>query len=187
MPKLSIDALLELLKDALGRALPVADGMKQVIALCERAQPHPDWGKLRKLDVDADLCHLEQWLQGVLERESPAPSITGLWFGVFNPIKEGQATADLYVAGNPYDPNNSDWVCNPKWWPDGRYAESKVMDRIYRVAHDPSEDHLGNDAEYPLCLAYGILAVTGLARRVEPPVLLGKAHERALTGRLRLG
>ena len=55
------------------------------------------------------------------------------------------------------------------------------MDRIYRVAHDPSKDHLGNDAEYPLCLAYGILAVTGLARRVEPPVLLGKAHERALT------
>lgn len=181
MPNFSIDAFLKLLEDALRRELPVADGMRQVIELCERAQPHPDWAKLRALDIDADLRHLERWLHGVLAREPPAPSITGLWFGMFNPIESDQPTADLYVAGNPYDPNDPDWVCNLKWWPKGRYAGSQVMDRIYRVAYDPPKGGLGNDAEYPLCLAYGILTVGDLARRMGSALLLGGAHERTLT------
>jgi hypothetical protein len=49
-----------------------------------------------------------------------------------------------------------------------------VLVKLYKVAY--RKDGLGNDAEYPLCLAYGSLAVRDLLRDADPSVLLGSSR-----------
>lgn len=137
-------------------------------------------------------------MQGVLSSDPPGASITGLWFGLFNPIRQGVPTADLYVAGSPYDSDNEEGNIPLHWRPASEEAGSPVLHGIYRIAYPDFLAHgdsteaakeayreamkrlLGNDAEYPLCLAYAALAVRWLATQLEPELLLGGATERVL-------
>jgi hypothetical protein len=48
-----------------------------------------------------------------------------------------------------------------------------VLAKLHKIAY--RKDGLANDAEYPLCLAYGGLAIRDLLRSVEPSVFLGKS------------
>ncbi len=48
-------------------------------------------------------------------------------------------------------------------------ARSAILDQIYRIAY-AGDDSLENDAEWPLCLAYGVLVV----RSVLPGIDLSK-------------
>ena len=80
---------------------------------------------------------------------------------------------NIYVCGSKrFDPNPDDnnWACGPAWWPEDRYAQSSILARIYRTAY--RKNGLGNNAEYPLCLAYGALAVRELLRQLEPDLIL---------------
>jgi hypothetical protein len=45
-----------------------------------------------------------------------------------------------------------------EWAGENSYLNSKILKSIYRLAYD-RQDGLGNDAEYPLVLAYGAMAV----------------------------
>jgi len=131
-----------------------------------------------------------------------------LWFGLFNPVYEGEDSADIYVSGSPYDPANGDWACAVCWKPRGAYARSRVLKEVFDISYgeeglsygeealsyveegvsyydkamlsEHGERFLMNDGEYPLCLAYGALAVRRLATELEPRVLLGDAQRRAL-------
>lgn len=101
-----------------------------------------------------------------------------------NPIRGGLTTADIYVCGSPHDQEDDDWWYRTGWKPSGHYARSRVLDEIYRIAYSPftadasseadkeadrraTEQPLGNDAEYPLCLAYGGLVVRWVANELE--------------------
>jgi hypothetical protein len=160
----------------------VAAGLAQVIEHCAREHQHPAWARLRALEWESELSHLERWLTHVLRTDPPPPAITGWWFGLFNPVRDGADSADLYVAGNPYDAKNGDWACGPRWFPEGRYAHSKVLADLYALAYAGTgpDSWLGNDAEYPLCLAYAALSVRTLAQRLDRSLLLGGAEERVL-------
>lgn len=157
--------------------LSVAEGFQHIIQFCEAARPHPDWSKLRALSVEDDLRNLHEWLEP-LARTIPA-SATGLWFGLFNPVVQDRDTADLHLIGAPYDANDPEWLFRQRWWGDDTPdAGSTVLDAIYKVGYE-HEDGLGNDAEYPLCLAYAALAIRHLARTMGP-ALLGDAAQRVL-------
>ena len=56
----------------------------------------------------------------------------------------------------------------------GRYAGSRILGEIYRIAGNIS------GAEYALCAAYAALAVAHLAGLIAPALLLGRRNERAL-------
>lgn len=108
---------------------------------------------------------------------SPAP-ITGLWLGLFNPTVRGRVTADIHLIGAPYDATDPDWLFRERWGKGTPDSGSTVLDSIYQVAYG-HEAGLGNDAEYPLALAYAALAVRHLAQRMGP-TLLGDATQRVL-------
>ncbi|WP_309897151.1 hypothetical protein [Archangium sp.] len=156
----------------------VAEAMDHIVAHCERQHPHPDWKRLRALDVDRDVQHLARWLTHLFETEAPPVEMTGFWFGLFNPYRGGKPSADLYVAGNPYDARNGDWPCNPAWFPQGRYAQSQVLADIYSIAYEHSEGALMNEAAYPLTLAFAALSVRTLAQKLDRRLLLAGAPER---------
>lgn len=156
----------------------VADAMEHIITHCERQHPHPDWERIRALDVDRDVQQLERWLTHLFQTEAPPPEMTGFWFGLFNPYRGGQPSSDLYVAANPYDADNGDWPCNPAWFPKGRYAHSQVLASIYSIAYGASEGALMNDASYPLNLAFAALSVRTLAQKLDGSLLLAGSQER---------
>jgi hypothetical protein len=143
---------------------------------------------------EADTCLSQVWestytknqchsVQTPFREEPPDAPLKGLWFGLFNPCPDGRTpVADLYVCGSDRfdpDPYDNSWAVGPNWWPDSRYANSEVLAEVYRIAYRQREtqaaqrEPLGNDAEYPLCLAYSAFAVQELLRQVESSLLLG--------------
>ena len=152
--------------------------MARLIDVCEAAQPHRDWAKLRALPY-ADLSPLAAWIQRPFLNDPPAEPLRGLWFGLFNPYtSDDEPSADIYVCGSQrFDPNpdSYDWAVDPYWWPEDRYARSTVLAEIYRIAY--RKKGLENDAEYPLCLGYGAFAVRELLGMIDPKLLLGKSDE----------
>jgi hypothetical protein len=158
---------------------PVAESMRRLIDQCEAACPHPNWARLRALPY-ADLGPLVRWVERPFLEEPPVRPLKGLWFGLFNPIRDGEAVADIYLAGSErFEPTNIHWAVRPEWWPAARYAESAVTAGIYRIGRQPGgpsvDWDLGNDAEYPLCLGYGAFAVREVLSRVGPALVLGES------------
>ncbi|MHB1557244.1 MAG: hypothetical protein ACYC61_07175 [Isosphaeraceae bacterium] len=186
MDELDLGHLHGWILDELASERPIGESMARLIDRCEGARPHPDWVGLRALRYD-DLEPLVQWVQRPFRDEPPVRPLRGLWFGLFNPCYGGRnPAANLYVCGSErfsVDPDDKDWVVGPEWWPEDRYARSAVLADLYRIAYrqgasrDERTGCLGNDAEYPLCLGYGALAVRELLGAVEPSLLLGRADE----------
>jgi hypothetical protein len=145
--------------DELAINQPIDRAMNSLIDHCAIARPHKSWPRLRDLPY-ADTSALSEWLEKVFESEPPPHDIRALWFGLFNPVYDGEVAADMYVSGSKrFEPDDLsfDWACDPEWWPETGYAHSEVLRAIYRIAY--KEAGLGNDAEYPLCLGYAALVV----------------------------
>jgi hypothetical protein len=146
--------------------------MYRIIDRCAKGQAHDDWQKLRALPFD-NLDHLKEWIERPFRAEPPQKRLAGLWFGLFNPIYGRKPVADIYVCGSTrFDssPVDNSWAVGPEWTPADAYAHSPVMASIYRIAY--RKGGLENNAEYPLCLAYGSLAIRDLLRAAEPSVFL---------------
>ncbi|AGC48954.1 hypothetical protein MYSTI_07682 [Myxococcus stipitatus DSM 14675] len=158
--------------------LPVSEAFQRIIQFCTPARPHPDWAVLGALDVEGDIRHLQEWLEAILRTSPPPASVTGFWFGLFNPMVKDRVTADLHLIGAAYDGTALDWLFRERWGSDTPDAASSVLDSIYQMAYG-KEDGLGNDAEYALALAYATLAVRHVAQRMGPR-LLGEAAQRVL-------
>jgi hypothetical protein len=158
--------------DELAELRSIEDSMRHVIDLCASAAPHRDWQRLRSLQYD-DLGPLMDWIEEALRTEPPEVTLRGLWFGISNPIRGDGPTADFYICGSERfgsDPESNEWACRPAWRPESRYAHSEVMAAIYAVAYKPGG--LGNDAEYPLCLAYTAFAVRDLLNSADTRLVL---------------
>jgi hypothetical protein len=146
----------------------VGECMVEVIGICSRDLPHPGWSQLAQINFDEDVAALSAWIPGVFERQ-PAPfPIQGLWFGLCQRRNErGQVWADMHVvAMSHYDPDDTEfgWLWKePRHYPDNAHACSLSLCKIY-VESYKSTTGLGNDAEWPLALAFGAFAVRSLLR-----------------------
>ena len=97
----------------------------------------------------------------------------------FNPIYKDIVTADMRVNGGQYAKDPEEWDWNPGWFPEDGGAASSALHQIYQIAYAEDSDGLGNEAEYPLCLAYGCLAIREVAQKLNKN-LLGKAKDRVV-------
>jgi hypothetical protein len=100
-----------------------------------------------------------------------------LYFGLFNPMDEdGEAVADLYVAGGIRD--TADWLSSVSehWFPEGRYARSELLARAYDLAY-AADGRLENEAEYPVVLGFGVFAAKHLSQALAPQLLAGGRSE----------
>lgn len=141
----------------LEKQVPIATAMSRLIDAHEKALPHNDWQRFREIDFAGDTERLSlHWLNPLLEQDPPVKvPVQSLFFGLYNPVIERKTVADFYVAGavNPASDDDWDWGVSPAYFPDGRYAFSKVTAAIYRTAYTP-KNGLENDAECGLCLGY---------------------------------
>lgn len=178
MDRESLDmmAAAELVAELAGSDLDPGAGMRRLVTWCASQLPHPDWPRLAALDFDAELVSLGRWLEKLLRSEPPDRSVTGLYFGLFNPASEdGVPSADIYVAGAIHGPG--EWLADvgEHWWPVGRYAHSDLLDRVYRIAY--GEGGLENEAEYPVLLGFGVLAAKRLCQELSGQLLTGGRTE----------
>lgn len=185
-----IDGLFEEIEAVVRSECPVPDGMARVIDFCSAAIPDPQWDLFRDpgyLDYEYDLSHLAERFERIFGEEPAPDEIDGLWFGLFNPDYQDEATADMHVGGGVgarEDPGT--WAEDLAWRPRaGRVTRSQVLHAIYYVAYYGMERDgwvpgLGNDAEHPLCLTYAALVVRWLTATLPTDLLLGGADERVI-------
>jgi hypothetical protein len=137
--------------------------MMSVIAVCDSVQPDNSWQKFVELNYEDEVSKLEDHIISVLQIEPAEFKIEGIWFGINNPVLENnEATAGIYFsASSEYESESgsNDWACSAEHYPEHGYFPSLIMQRIYEIAYHRSK--LGNNAEWALCLAYGL----ALARR----------------------
>lgn len=168
------DAIVERVKGD----VPTDQAMHEVIDLCARERPHTDWDRLRAIDYGAEAKTVASWFSALVSRLPPQASATGFWFGLYNPIRSGVTTSDIYVLGGTHDAANIDWA-SQRVWPLGHSdAESRALAEIYRIAYCGEESHLGNDAEYPLCLAFAALSVRDLMTQAAKNPMLEPSLDR---------
>lgn len=150
----------------------IAQRMHKLIDECERQRPHSDWAHIRRIDFDADLPALTQWLAGAWREGALHEGHQGLWFGIVNPIVDDEPVTDLYLASSPaYDDDDVEWNGGIDLRDGVSYLDSAVLADIHRVAYG-AQGGLGNDAEYPLALAYGAMAAcSALAQHTLAPEL----------------
>ena len=172
---LDFDATDEVIAARLAGDGSLTDDMAAVIARCEAITPHPDWQRLRGVAYEADLPPLTVWVTRTFGRKPPTVRLAGLWFGLCNPVlRDGSAVADMYLSGcSSYrrdDPSFA-WV-RPDYFPRKRFARCQSLRTIFRIAYERETGGLGNDAEYPLCLAFAAFAIKRLLKRIDPGVVL---------------
>lgn len=132
--------------------------MNALIAHCKSQIPHPNWDRFREIDFDADSGALKHWVRTACSEADPSSSFKGLWFGLNNPVIDDEPTADIYVAASPsFSQGTIDWAIGATFYPEKGYLGSRVLGSVYRLAYADNAS-LGNDAEYPLVLAYGAMA-----------------------------
>lgn len=148
--------LLKAIVDAVEGPGSFTSRMTLVIDECEAQRPHPHWSLMRTLDYDEKTAKLRSWIEGALSEQPTGFQLKGLWFGLNNPMVNGEATADIYVAGSSKFDEGIGWASETEFFPERGYFDSDVLAKIYAVAY-ATRDGLGNDAEYPLVLAYGAM------------------------------
>ena len=150
--------LFEKIIEVIGAEVSTTQRMLAVIEECSRQKPHPDWELLTSINFEADGLAIQQWLSSAFEVLEPQ-SVHGLWFGLVNLSDGNSTTADVYVGGSPnYAEESIDWAYEISAITERSYLNSKVLHDIYTIAYRDGAAHLGNNAEYPLALAYGAIA-----------------------------
>ena len=137
----------------------------EVIARCAAEVDDPAWEAIAAIDFEGAWQRDERWFDDLIAAEPPDLAVTGLWFGVFNPVYvDDVAVSDFYAAGSTHFGSNPEWMCHLDWWPDGRYAHSKAQEEIYRLGSQGSADaeHL---ADYVVTFAHAALTVRRLVER----------------------
>lgn len=141
--------------------------MNGLIAHCESQIPHPAWSSFREVDFEADSEALKCWLPTAWAEADSSASFKGVWFGLNNPVIGTEPTADIYVAASPtFYRGSIDWAAGATFYPENGYLNSSVLTKIYRLAYSGNES-LGNNAEYPLILAYGAMAARAALEATE--------------------
>lgn len=161
-------AIFEKIQELVTSDRSVSTCMDEIIAMCSCDVPHADWSRLSALDYDGDVASLSSWVGEVFEREPALFTIQGLWFGVCNPTYRGEVWADMHVAAlGQYAPDDEElgwlWEEGKRHYPDNAYAHSSSLRSIYEIGYDAA-DSLGNDAQWPLCLAFAAFSAHSLLR-----------------------
>ena len=151
---------------------PVAESLECVIAECENAEPHSDWNDLRNVEIE-DSKIFGKRVKSWFRNKKLKTQINGLWFGIYNPANGRWPIADFRITGcSDFAPNKNDnsWAAETRTWSPEDRAYSPVLENYYKIAY--RDGGLGNNAEYPLCLAYTAFAIRDLFMTSKPSIFL---------------
>jgi hypothetical protein len=172
-----------LIADVSKKPPPVASGMGRWFDYCERVAPkHKSlWRRLRGLDYEKECDRLTEWLKRLLAKEPPPKEVNGWWFGLYNPVRKGETSCQMYLGGSSKaDPasESNEWACDLSYLPKGRYPQSQVLAELYRSVDPIEEGDVGYLGECFLCHGYLALVVAHWCHGPLRAALLGDAPLR---------
>jgi hypothetical protein len=150
--------------------------MHGAIERLEAWRPSPAWSKLRSVAWADDLAASALWFAELLENDAPSGDISGLWFGLFRPVRDDRDVSDFYVSGSRSAPA-PDWPCDIDWWSDGRYRCSEAL-RAAADAEPPDDDELRWVIDYGVSLLHVGSSIVRLLSLVPPSLWLGESSVR---------
>ncbi len=88
--------------------------------------------QLLAVDIDRDVENIRRQLQELVSSEPPPGDLNAVYFGLFDALDNDNAEVmGYYVAGvKNFDPTDGDSLCDPAWWPAGRYLESNALNAV---------------------------------------------------------
>ena len=88
--------------------------------------------QLAVVDIERDVENVRRRLQELISSEPPPNDLNAVYFGLFDALDDdGAEVMGYYIAGvKDFDPMDGDSLCDPAWWPEGRYLESAVLSLI---------------------------------------------------------
>ncbi len=160
-------------------------GLRQRVPGAHRGDttPHgrrPAWQELHGIDWVADLDASRSWFSGIVTGDPPPREVTGLWFGINEPVRAGGTVCDFYLSGST-EPLEEEWPAEVSWFPRGDYVLSPALAQVYRAGRredlhrDPSVTWL---LDYAVPLALVASTVVHLLREVPAESWLGGADRR---------
>jgi hypothetical protein len=170
------------LRKVVKSGVDIKGGLLALVEYCARSCPSDEWSSVLELDFEQGVVTLRQWLEGVLTAEPPGEEIVALWFGLFNPVLDGEDSCSLYISGSTwFDPEDQDWPCwrDDSYIPQGRYAHSLLLHHIYRIVQQDEGD-VPWIGECILCLGYAWLAIIELCKTIPPSLWLGSRDGRVI-------
>jgi len=161
---LNHEIIFDKIQELVASDLPVSSCMNEVISICSQDVPHMDWTRFSALDYDQDVESLSSWIPEVFERQPALFQIQGLWIGLRHPTRDGKVWTDMYVGSvERYEPDDEElawlWNCEEyeRHYPWNAYAHSSSLRSIHEIAYGV-DTGLGNNAVWPLCLAFAAFA-----------------------------
>jgi hypothetical protein len=76
--------------------------------------------------VESMRNYMKPWTTELLTDEPPGLTIKAFYFGLF----ETDHGIQLYLSGSERDESDANWLCNPEYWPDGRYADIEALSTL---------------------------------------------------------
>ncbi|HHP7236486.1 MAG TPA: hypothetical protein ACFCUC_17775 [Desulfobacterales bacterium] len=161
--EIDISSFFKVLDAQLAVDATVQASMEVILENCASFKPE-EWIPYRNIDYNRDMSALMEALNKIAETKD----VAGVYIGIFNPVVGGKTTSDMYAVGcSEYDSDDEgcEWAFSHKE-PEKHavYFGSEVHGDIYGLAYQ--DKGLGNNAEYPLCLAYTALAANRAAREM---------------------
>ncbi len=136
-----------------------------MISRCAAEVDDPAWEAISTIDFEAAWQRDERWFDDLVTDEPPDPAVTGIWFGIFNPVYvDDLVVSDFYAAGSTHFGSDPEWMCQLDWWPDRRYAHSEAQEKIYRLGSQGSAE-AGHLADYVVTFSHAALTVRRLVER----------------------
>ena len=144
-------------------------GLTEIIELAATQTPHDDWARLRAVDLSGEAVHLRSWFEASFAKQPPTKPLHGLFFNVCNPVRKNSGvTTDIELAGTRHSQaDDPDWLFT-QFYHSPSYASSPFLHELYGIAYGsrdfrhPVAGVLANNAEYPLGLAYSVLAARAI-------------------------
>jgi hypothetical protein len=177
--------LLERFVDVLAAEDDHVAAMRTCVELAAATLPHPVWEAVAHMEWGADLRDTTAWLERLLVDEQPPAAVNAYWVGVFNPMTDGEASSDFYMAGSGSWPD-PEWMCSLDWWPANRYRRSPAQRAIYQLtagarpgpAQGPAIAEVG---DYALTLAHAASSTRSAVQALDAGLLLTGIHARHVT------
>ena len=133
--------------------------------------------RIADVEIARDVAAVRTQLINLLSSEPPSDEIDTFYFGLFDAVDDDdQEALGYYVAGvRGFDPDDGDSLCDPEWWPDGRYLQSLALDAIKSSEVEAARRGLRDDR-----LLLGYAGELGAALIVSRFAVSGLADDRAI-------
>ncbi len=161
---------------------PHAEIMHSVITHLAGRYPHPAWQAAQDIDWVADLDASRSWFSSILTGDTPPANVSGLWFGINEPVRAGGTVCDFYLGGST-DTLDEEWPADLTWFPTADYALSPALAQVHRAGRRKDLDPDPNVTwllDYAVPLALVASTVVHLLREMSAELWLGGANRRLI-------